>query len=330
MKTFDSVYQGKKVLVTGGAGFIGSNLVRKLVDLGANVTVVDSLIPDYGGNLYNLDGYESHVKLNIADVRDPYSMNFLVQNQDFLFNCAGQISHIDSMENPYTDLEINVRAQLSILEACRHYNPRIRILFASTRQIYGKPLYLPVDENHPINPTDVNGINKSASEQYHLLYCSVYNIPVTILRLTNVYGPRMRIKDARQTFIGWWFRQIIEDQPIKIYGDGQQLRDLNYIDDVVNAMLLASASPDSIGGIYNLGNIPVSLLSLAQELVKQNGSGKYELIEFPAERKKIDIGSYFADYSKICREIGWQPSTSLARGLCESLDFYRENLVRYL
>lgn len=330
MELDEGFYSGKKILVTGGAGFIGSNLARRLVKLGADVTVVDSLIPDYGGNPFNLHGVDGRVHLNVADVRDPYSMNFLVQGKDMLFNLAGQISHTDSMQNPYIDLDINVRAQLSILEACRHNNPAIRILFASTRQIYGKPQYLPVDEKHPINPTDVNGINKSAAEQYFLLYNQVYQLPVTVLRLTNVYGPRMRVKDARQTFVGWWLRQIIEEQTIKIFGDGQQLRDLNYVEDLVDVMLLAASREETVSQVYNLGASPISLLDLAKMLVRVNGGGKFELVDFPDERKKIDIGSYYADTSKIYACLGWKPSTDLEEGLANTLAYYRQNLGKYL
>ncbi len=324
------IYARRKILVTGGAGFIGSNLSRRLADLGAVVTIVDSLIPEYGGNLFNLDGYEDRLQLNIADVRDQYSMNYLVRGQDYLFNLAGQVSHTDSMQNPYTDLEINVRAQVSILEACRKYNPSIRILFASTRQIYGKPLFLPVDESHPIAPVDVNGINKTAAEKYHLLYGKLYGIPVSALRLTNVYGPRMRIVDARQTFIGLWLRQILEGRTIRVFGDGQQLRDLNYVDDVVDAMLMTSGAPSAIGEVYNLGGEPVSLIDLAKQLVDVNGGGFYETVQFPPEQKAIDIGSYYADYSRIRFGLGWQPKTPLRLGLEQSLAYYRQHLHRYL
>ena len=326
----ESYYKGKRVLITGGAGFIGSNLAIRLVGLGSRVTIVDSLIPDYGGNSYNLVEISGQIHLNIADVRDPYSMNFLVRDKDILFNLAGQVSHMDSMNNPYTDLDINVRAQLSILEACRNNNPDLRVLFASTRQIYGKPQYLPVDEKHPINPTDVNGINKAAAEQYYLLYNQVYCLPVTVLRLTNVYGPRMRIKDARQTFIGWWLRQIIEGDTIRIYGDGQQLRDLNYVDDLVDLMLQATSCPETIGQVYNLGADPISLLDLAKMLIQVNGSGAYELVEFPGERKKIDIGSYFANFEKIHSHLGWVPRTPYEDGLRRTIQFYKKNIRRYV
>lgn len=328
--TISNLYLDQNVLVTGGAGFIGSNLSRKLVDLGANVTVVDSLIPDYGGNIFNLQGYEKKLSLNIADIRDPYSMNYLVQGKNFLFNLAGQISHTDSMKNPYIDLEINVTSQLSILEACRIYNPDIRIIFASTRQIYGIPQYLPVNEQHPIRPVDVNGINKHTAEQYFLLYNRIYNIAVTVLRLTNVFGPRMRIKDARQTFIGWWIRQIIEGQKMNIFGDGLQLRDFNFIDDVVDALLTVGTNHNAFGNTYNLGSNPISLKDLAELMIKINGFGNYELKPFPPERKVIDIGSFHADYSKIKSELFWEPKTDLKTGLEETISYYRKYLEYYL
>ena len=330
MNNYTSVFKNRNVLITGGCGFIGSNLARKLIDYSANVKVVDSLIPDYGGNLYNLVGYEDRIKLNISDVRDQYSMEYLVKDQDYLFNLAGQISHIDSMNNPFLDQEINVRSQLSILEACRTQNTKVRIVFASTRQIYGKPTYLPVDEKHPLQPVDVNGINKIAGEFYHMLYGKVYRIPVTSIRLTNVYGPRMRIKDARQTFIGWWIRQAIERKPIQIFGDGLQLRDLNYIDDVVDALIGTAVADSTIGEIYNLGAKPISLLDLAKLFSQIENDVCYELVPFPSERKSIDIGSFYGDYSKIKSAIGWEPQINYCDGLRKTLDYYSKNLIRYL
>ncbi len=202
--------KGKKILITGGLGFIGSNLARRLAESEAQVTLIDSMIPEYGGNLFNIRGIEDKVKVHNSDVRDKHSMQYLIQGQDYLFNLAGQTSHLDSMQDPETDMEINCRAQLSILEACRKYNPHAKIVFASTRQIYGKPDYLPVDEKHLLRPTDVNGINKMAGEWYHILYNNVYGIRACALRLTNTYGPRMRVKDARQTFLGAWVRLLLE------------------------------------------------------------------------------------------------------------------------
>ena len=323
-------FRGKKILITGGLGFIGSNLARRLVDLGARVTLVDSLIPEYGGNLFNIAGLEDHVQVNISDVRDQHSMRYLVQGQDYLFNLAGQTSHMDSMEDPGTDLEINCRAQLSILEACRRYNPRIKVVFASTRQIYGKPDYLPVDEKHLLRPVDVNGINKMAGEWYHILYNNVYELRACALRLTNTIGPRMRIKDARQTFLGVWVRLLLEGKTFEVWG-GEQLRDFTYVDDVVDAFLLAAASKEANGEVFNLGcERVIGLKALADLLVEVNGGGRYEIRSFPPDRKRIDIGDYYADYSRIRSVLEWEPKVSLREGLARTVAFYRDNLAHYL
>jgi UDP-glucose 4-epimerase len=323
-------FLGKKILITGGLGFIGSNLARRLVDLGADVTLVDSLIPEYGGNLYNISDISNKIKINISDVRDKHSIKYLIQDKDFLFNLAGQTSHMDSMTNPFTDLDINAYSQLSILEACRHYNKDVKVLFASTRQLYGKPQYLPVDEKHPIRPVDVNGINKLSGESYHLLYNDVYGISSTVLRLTNTFGPAMRIKDARQTFIGIWIKQLLNNQPFEVWG-GDQLRDFNFVDDVVDAMLLAISSSSASGKIYNLGSSEiVSLKSLANLLVKANNDkGSWTLKEFPEDRKKIDIGDYYADYSLINQDLLWSPKNSLFTGLEKTVNYFNKNFQYY-
>lgn len=325
------IFADKRCTITGGLGFIGSNLARRLVDLGASVTLVDSLIPEYGGNLHNIEGLDNdRVRVNIADVRDEYSMNYLVQGQDFLFNLAGQTSHLDSMNDPYTDLEINCRAQLSILEACRKHNPSIRVIYASTRQIYGKPDYLPVDERHLLHPVDVNGINKMAGEWYHILYNNVYGVRSCALRLTNTYGPRMRVKDARQTFLGIWIKRLIDGETIQVWGDGAQIRDFNYVDDVVEAMLLAAASPSSDGQIFNLGSDEtINLRDLAQLLIEIHGGGQYEIIPYPADRKPIDIGDYYGDYRLIQGKLGWRPRIGLREGLRRTLAFYHEHREHY-
>jgi len=318
-------FKNKQVLITGGAGFIGSTLAHHLVSHGARVTVVDSMIPDYGGNLHNLDGILDRIKINFSDVRDRYSMEYLIGGQDYLFNLAGQVSHIDSMTNPFADLEINAKSQLSILEACRHFNPQIRIVFASTRQIYGRPQYLPVDENHPLDPPDVNGINKLAGERYHTLYAKVYGLHCSVLRLTNVYGPRQLVKHNRQGFIGWFIRQIVRGEKIKIFGSGEQRRDLVFVDDVVEALLLAAMSGNASGKIYNLGGAePISLKVLVELMIEINGGGEYELVPFPEERKKIDIGDFYSNYEKIYKELGWQPKTLLREGLERTFQYYRK------
>ncbi len=323
-------FADRRVLITGGLGFIGSNLARRLVALGAEITLVDSLIPQYGGNLFNIAGIEDRVRVNISDVRDEHSMAYLVQGQDYLFNLAGQTSHLDSMRDPYTDLEINCRAQLSILEACRKHNPGIKIVFASTRQIYGKPETLPVDEKHLLRPVDVNGINKMAGEWYHILYNNVYGLRAVALRLTNTYGPRMRVKDARQTFLGIWLRLLIEGRPFEVW-EGRQRRDFTYVDDAVTALLLAAADPRADGQVFNLGGLEVvSLETLARLLIEVNGGGSFVVREFPAERKRIDIGDYYADDRLIRATLGWQPTVPLREGLARTLAYYREHLPRYV
>lgn len=323
-------YVNTEVLITGGLGFIGSGLARRLVELGAKVTLVDSLIPQYGGNFFNVADIRDKVAVNVCDVRDPYAMAYLVKGKDYLFNLAGQTSHLDSMTDPQTDMDINAAAQLSILEACRKANPGIKIVFASTRQLYGKPEYLPVDEKHPIRPVDVNGINKLAGEWYHLLYNNVHGIRACALRLTNTYGPGMRVKDARQTFLGIWVRMLIEENPIKVFGDGLQLRDFNYVDDCVDALLLAGADEMANGKVYNLGSTEVvNLKTLAEMMTGLGYGGVSELMPFPPERKTIDIGDYYGDFSLIASELGWQPKIGLREGLLRTVEYYQTHHSHY-
>jgi UDP-glucose 4-epimerase len=323
-------FRGRRVLITGGLGFIGSNLARELVALGARVTILDALIPEYGGNPRNVAGLGRRVRVRVGDVRDRARLPALVRGQDFLFNLAGQTSHMDSMTDPDTDLEINCRAQLSLLEACRRSNPGIRIVFASTRQIYGRPEYLPVDERHPLRPVDVNGINKLAGEEYHLLYSEIYGIRSTVLRLTNTIGPRMRVKDARQTFLGVWVKQVLSGEAFEVWG-GKQLRDFTYVDDAVEALLLAAAKPAAIGRVYNLGGSGrISLRELAELVVSAAGGGKFVVKPFPADRKKIDIGDYYADDRLARRELGWRPRTDIRSAVESTVEFFRAELPHYL
>jgi UDP-glucose 4-epimerase len=324
-------YRGRRVLVTGGLGFIGSNLARTLVDLGADVLLVDSLIPDYGGNLFNVDGLTDRLRVNVADIRQQSTMNYLVQGQAVIFNLAGQVSHIDSMRDPATDLEINCRSQLTILEACRYHNPSVKLVFAGTRQVYGRPESLPVTETHLVRPTDVNGINKAAGEYYHLVYNNVFGVRACSLRLTNVYGPRQLLKHNRQGFIAWFIRQAIQDETISIYGDGSQLRDFVYVDDATDAFLRAGATDACNGEVFNVGgNEHVSHRALTTLLVEIAGAGRVEYVEWPREKKAIDIGNFYADSTKFTCTTGWKPSVDLREGLARTIAFYRQHLDKYI
>jgi UDP-glucose 4-epimerase len=318
-------------MITGGLGFIGSNLARQLADLEADVLLVDSLIPEYGGNLFNIDGIADRVRVNIADIRQQSTMNYLVRDREVIFNLAGQVSHIDSLRDPSTDLEINCRSQLTILEACRYHNPAVKVVFAGTRQVYGRPDSLPVDESHLVRPTDVNGINKAAGEYYHLVYNNVFGVRACSLRLTNVYGPRQLIKHNRQGFIGWFVRLAIEGATIPIYGDGSQLRDFVYVEDAADAFLRAGAADACNGDVFNVGgDHPISHSELTALLVGIAGAGRVEYVAWPAATKAIDIGSFYADSKKFKALTGWRHTVTLDEGLRRTLAFYRQHWNRYV
>jgi UDP-glucose 4-epimerase len=323
-------FRARRVLVTGGLGFIGSALARALVAAGAEVTIADSLVPECGGNYANLAGIEGSVTVAEIDLADEQRLPALVAGREVVFNLAGHTSHIDSMNAPQTDLRLNCAAQLSLLEACRRVSPPPTIVFAGTRQIYGRPRYLPVDESHPIDPVDVNGIHKVAAEQYHLLYGRRYGIPVAVLRLTNTFGPGMRVRDARQTFLGVWVQALVRGREFEIWGDGSQLRDFTYVDDAVAAFLLAASDARAHGRAFNLGDTrSVSLLELAELAVAANGGGSYRVVPFPDDRKPIDIGDYVGDYRAIRGLLGWQPTVTLEDGLARTLAHYRKRGEAY-
>lgn len=328
---YRTFYRGRRVMITGGLGFIGSNLAHHLVALGADVLLVDSLLHDYGGNLFNIAGITDRVAVSNVDLRDRDAVSRLVVDRDVIFNLAGQVSHIDSMRDPYEDLDVNCRSHLSLLEACRHHNPAVKVVYAGTRQIYGRPDSLPVSELHLVRPTDVNGINKAAGEHYHLVYNHVFGIRACSLRLTNVFGPRQLIRHNRQGFIGWFIRLALENRTIQIYGDGSQLRDFVHVDDAADAFLRAGATDACNGEVFNVGGAePISHAALTTLLIELAGSGRVEFIPWPKEKKAIDIGSFFADSSKFRRATGWTPSITLRDGLARTLDYYRAHLAKYV
>ena len=326
----ENYFKNKKILITGGLGFIGSTLAHRLAKIEADIYLIDSLIPEYGGNNFNINGIEDKVKVNIADVRDKHSMDYLVKDKDIIFNLAGTLSHIDSMNDPFTDLEINCMSQLSILESCRKNNRDIKIIFAGTRGQYGKADHLPVDEKRLMHPTDVNGINNIAGESYHILYNNIYGIRAVSLRLTNTYGPRHQMKHHKQGIINWFIRQLIEEQTIKLYGDGKQIRDINYVDDVVEALLLVACNEKADGEVFNLGGIPKNLIDLVEAMIDVYGKGNYELIPFKDDLKKIEIGDYVANFEKIKSAVEWEPKVSLEEGLLSSFDYYEKYREHYL
>ncbi len=326
-----SEYKGRTVLITGGLGFIGSNLAHKLVAHGdVKVIILDALLPDQGGNLFNIDGIQDRVQLHTGNIGDDWVVNHLVGGVDYIFNLAGSVSHLESMRLPQRDLELNCAAQLTLLEACRSFNPHVKIVFTSTRQVYGRPVYLPLDEHHRVAPLDVNGINKLAAEQYHLLYHRVYGTRTVCLRLTNTYGPRQLLCHNRQGFAAWIIRQAIDGGVIELFGTGRQRRDLNYVDDVVEALLLAAISEAAEGETFNLGGEqPIMLSEMAEELISITGRGSVQDVPFPPEQQMIDIGNAFSSYKKIESLLGWRPRTSLRAGLTRTIEFYQQHREHY-
>jgi UDP-glucose 4-epimerase len=323
------VYEGRKILILGGMGFIGSNLAIRLIEEGAEVTIVDSMLPQYGGNVENIAPIRDRCQINYSDIRDQYALDYLVQDAEFIFSLAGQTSHIQSMVDPMTDLDINCRSQLYLLESCRSHNPEATIVYASTRQLYGRPQYLPVDEDHPVKPVDVNGINKLAAEQYYALYTEIYGVNCISLRLTNTYGPRQHLRGNEQGFAGIFIRLAIEGKTIRIFGDGTQRRDFNYVDDVVNAFLLAVQHPEMYGKSYNLGGRSHYSLLEFVEILHHYCDFEHEVVPFPEEHKAIDIGDYYGDYSRFHRITGWDPEIALEEGLRRTLEYFKTRKAKY-
>lgn len=323
-----SAYSGRRVLVTGGLGFIGSNLAIRLVELGAEVTIADSLVPDLGGNRFNIAPAEDRLRVSTTDVRDAAAE--LVDGQEVVFCIAGNVSHVDSMTDPFGDLELNYAAQLAVLEALRRQRSEARVVYAGSRQQYGRPRYLPVDEHHPLEAIDVNGINKTAAEAATLLYHQVHGLETCSLRLTNTYGPRIQMRHSRQGFVPWFVRLALEGREIELYGGGESLRDFNEVQDVVEAFLLAGTAEAAVGEVFNLGHAePVTIRQFAETLVDVAGSGSLTERPFPEDRARIDIGSVFANYGKIRGLLGWEPRVGLREGLERMVEYYRANREHY-
>jgi nucleoside-diphosphate-sugar epimerase len=323
-------YGGRKVLITGGLGFLGSTLAIRLVRYGAHVTLLDSLIPQGGGSRQNIASIIDDVAVKTCDMRDGASLEMLVQGKEYIFNLAAHVSHADSMREPQLDLACNCVATLNLVEACRKLAPDTKLVFTSTRQVYGRPRQLPVKEDHPAVPIDINGIHKLAAEYYHLLYDGAYGLRSTVLRLTNTYGPRQRINDDRQGVAAVFLRQALLGKTIDLYAGGHQRRDFNFGDDVVDALLLAASNPRCYGKVFNLGAArPHSLLDLTA-ILRQLCEFTVRCVPFPSDQKVIDIGDYYGDYSAFREATGWEPKTSLEEGLRRTIDFYREQGNGYL
>lgn len=323
-------FAGRRCVVTGGLGFIGSNLALALAAAGAAVTVVDALIPSHGGNPHNVAGAAAPIDVVVADIADRERMAPLVRDAEYVFNLAGQISHLDSMEDPLTDFDLNARAHLAFLETLRAVGARAVVVYSSTRQLYGRPRYLPVDEEHPVQAVDVNGISQYAGEQFHLLYARVYGLRACSLRLTNVYGPRIRISPSRQGVLGVFLRRVLDDQAVTVYGDGAQVRDFLYVDDVVEALLRAAATEEAVGAVFNVGHHEtLSLRATAETMVRVAGSGRVELVPWPSARAAIDIGDFVSDFGAAGRVLGWQPRTAFADGMARTIAFFRAHREWY-
>jgi UDP-glucose 4-epimerase len=323
-------YRGEKILITGGLGFIGSNLAIRLVESGAAVTVVDSLNPTCGGNYFNVASIQKDIEIVEGDAADVSLMRKLVRDKKYVFNLAGHVSHIESMEDPFSDLHMNAVAPLAILEACRHENRAAHIVYAGTRQSYGRPESLPLVETQVLKPVDVNGVSKMAGEWFHIVYGQAHGMSTVSLRLINTFGPRQLVKHSRQGFVGWFIRQAIDGEEIQLFGDGQQLRGFNYIDDVVDALLIAGTDERLLNDYFNLGGVqPVTLEAFVQLLLRITGRGSYRIVPFPAEKRAIDIGSVYTSAAKFNAVSGWKPRVTLEEGLSRTVEYYRRHRAHY-
>lgn len=323
-------YRDKNVLITGGLGFVGSNLAIRLVEEGARVTLVDSMLPLYGGNLFNIQPVRDRVVVNFSDIRDRNSMNYLVRDKDYIFHLAGQVSHVDSITDPFNDVEINVTGTLVVLEACRRFNPVARVIFSGTRGQYGPSVKLPVDENAPLNPMGTYAITNLAAEKLVLMYHDVHHVKGTCLRITNTYGPRHQMRHNRYGVLNWFLRLALDDETIPAFGDGRILRDFVFIDDLVDALLQTGATDAAYGDVFNIGSGgAISFIDLIGKIIELTGSGHSQFAPFTEERKALEPGDYWADITKIQKKIGWSPKVGLDDGLRRTIEYYRQNRDHY-
>ena len=330
MTPYEEAFQGKRVLVTGGLGFIGSNLSARLKELGARVTIVDNMMPRLGGNLFNVKEIMDHIQINFSDVRDEHSMDYLVKDQDFIFHLAGQVNHVDSIRNPIQDLDINCRGTLVLLESCRKYNREVKVIFSGTRGEYGASVKLPVAEDHPTNPKGIYAVTNLSAEKMVLVYDDVHKISGTCLRITNTYGPRHQMAHDEYGVLNWFIRKAIDNELIPVFGNGHILRDFLYVDDLVECFLRVAICPSAYGEVFNVGTgIPISFIDLAKKIVKVADSGKVAFTEFTKERKEVEPGDYYTDISKIRKIVGWTPKTDLSEGLKKTIEFYRKYKKEY-
>ena len=318
-------FQGKKVLITGGMGFIGSNLAIALVTAGANVTITDAMIPDFGGNLFNIEPIHDRVTINFCDVRDVHVMNYLVRDQDFVFHLAGQVDHIMSLTDPFPDIDINIKGTAVLMEACKHYNPQVRVVYIGTRGQYGPAVSLPVSETAPTYPKGIYEVSRLTAEKITQIYHDIHGIRSIMLRLTNIYGPRAQMKHARYGVANWFVRLAIDNASIKVFGDGLLKRDFLYIDDCIQAMLMTTQCESAYGQIFNVGiDQPTTFKELAETLIRVAGSGTWEYAPFTPERAAQDPGDFYSDITKIRQIVGWKPTTALDDGLAMTIAYYRQ------
>lgn len=322
--------KNKKVLITGGMGFVGSNLCIKLAELEAEVLIVDNMLPRQGGNLFNIEPVKDIVKVNISDIRNPTSMNHLVKGMDYIYHIAGQVNHVDSVKDPLNDLSINVEGTLVLMEALRKNNPGAKVIFTGTRGEYGSSLSLPVAENHAINPIGIYAITNFAAERIVLTYHNLHHIKSLCLRITNTFGPRHQMAHDEYGVFNWFIRKAMDNEVIPIFGDGRILRDYLYIDDLVDSLISIALCDSAYGDVYNVGSgVPLSFIDLAKKIIDISGTGKIDHTEFTTERKALEPGDYYADITKIKNTIQWTPKVQINEGIKKTIEFYKENKKHY-